>query len=110
LRNEYEQAVEQYLQSLETGPVDTDIHVNLGRCYRILNSYRESEEILQNALDIDPFHPDVNYEMALVCQETGKEEKALTHLKRVLSIWENADADFEPAIRARELLSDWEGG
>lgn len=109
LGNEYEQAVDQYLERLETGPVDTDIYVSLGRCYRKLSNHKDSEEFLQKALVIDPFYPDANYEMALFYREAGKNEKALYHMMRVVSIWEHADDDFEPAIRARALLSEWEG-
>lgn len=107
-REEYDQAVEHYLEQMEIDPTDTEIYVDLGRCYTKQLSYKKSEEILQKALDIQPYSPDVNYQMALFCYETGKKEDALEHLNRVLSIWENADPDFEPAINARETLKEWE--
>ncbi|MEA3479271.1 MAG: hypothetical protein U9R60_13875 [Bacteroidota bacterium] len=109
LREEYDLAVDRYLEQQEMDPSDTDIYLDLGRCYRMQLSYKKSEEILQKALDIQPYSPEVNYEMALVCYATGKKENALAHLNRVLSIWENADPDFEPAIKAREVLKEWEG-
>jgi len=110
LREEYKLAVDRYLEQQEMDPTDTDIYVDLGRCYRVQGDYKEAEEVLQHLLVLEPFSPEANYEMALVCFETGKKEKALDHMNKVLSIWENADPDFEPAIEARELLRAWEGG
>jgi len=108
LREEYDLAADRYMEQLEMDPTNTDIYVDLGRCYRKQFSFKKSEEILQKALDIQPYSPDANYEMALVCYETDKKEKAFDHMNRVLSIWENADPDFEPAIKAREILRSWE--
>ena len=59
-------------------------------------------------LVIQPYSPEANYEMAMVYHETGKTEKALDHMYRVLRIWEDADPDFEPAIKARATLGEWE--
>ena len=59
-------------------------------------------------LVIQPFSPEANYEMAMVYHETDKTEKALYQMNRVLRIWENADPDFEPAIKARATLGEWE--
>jgi tetratricopeptide (TPR) repeat protein len=110
LREEYDPAVDRYLEQQEMDPTDNDIHVDLGRCYRKQGNYKEAEEILQQLLVVQPFSPEANYEMALVCHKSGKKENALDHMKRALSIWENADPDFGPAIEAREILRDWEGG
>lgn len=108
LREEYKLAVESYLEQQEMDPTDTDIYVDLGRCYRVQGEFKEAEEALQHLLLLKPFSPEANYEMALVCFDTGKKDKALDHMKRVLSIWENADPDFEPAIEAKEVLRSWE--
>ena len=59
-------------------------------------------------LVIQPYSPDANFEMALVCHETGRKDDALDYLNRALSVWENADPDFEPAIKARAILAEWE--
>lgn len=108
LLGEYDLAVQKYLEQLELEPTNSGIYVNLGRCYRNLKNYNKAEEALQKALAAHPFSPDANYEMALVYYDTGKTEKALEHLKRTISIWENADPDYEPALRAKEKLKEWE--
>lgn len=84
------------------------IYVDLGRCYRSLDDHIKAEEALQKALQSNPYAPLANFEMALVCQESGKYEKALLHLNRTLTTWENADPDFEPVIAAREKHAEWE--
>jgi hypothetical protein len=46
--------------------------------------------------------------MALVYRESGKGEKALPHLRTAVNIWEHADPDFEPAVKARRKLAEWD--
>ena len=46
--------------------------------------------------------------MALVQSERGNQEKALEHLKTALDVWQNADAEYEPAKLAREKLAEWQ--
>lgn len=108
LRGEYDLAVDRYIEQLEIEPTGTDIYINLGRCYRLLGKYKEAEEALLHVLLIQPFSPEANYEIALLYQETGKKEDALSHMRRVVNIWENADPDFEPAIKAYEALRNLE--
>lgn len=108
LKGQYEQAIQNYLDQLSIQPTASTIYTNIGRCYRMLKDYKKAEEALQKAMKAHPFSPDANYEMALVFYEMGKTEKALEHMKRTVSIWENADPDYEPALKAREKLGEWE--
>jgi len=108
LKGEHDLAVQKYRKQLELFPTNSNIYINLGRCYRNLKNYNKAEEALQKALTAHPFSPDANYEMALVYYEMGKTEKALEHMRRTVSIWENADPDYEPAMKAREKLEEWD--
>jgi tetratricopeptide (TPR) repeat protein len=108
LKGEYQSAIVSYLKQIEMDPTNTQIDVCLGRCYRLVRDYKKAEEHLQKALRFHPFWPDANYEMALVIFETGEAEEALEYMKRVQLIWENADPDYEPAIKCREKLAEIE--
>lgn len=103
---EYDLAIQKYRDQLEIEPTNTGIYKALGRCNRKLKNFEKAEEALQKALKVNPFSPEANYEMALVYHETGNSEMAFTHLNRVMTIWENADSDYEPAIIAREKLAE----
>ncbi len=46
--------------------------------------------------------------MGLVYADWGKDDKALEYLKKAQSIWEDADTDYEPAMKAREKLAELE--
>jgi len=108
LKGEYDLAVQKYLEQLKLNPTNSNIYINIGRCYRNLKNYNKAEDALQKALIAHPFSPDANCEIAFVYYETGKMEKALEHMKKTVSIWENADPDYEPALKAREKLAEWE--
>ncbi len=107
LKGEYDLAVQKYMDQLEQDPKNYNIYINIGRCYKNLKNYNKAEEALQKTLTAHPFSPDANYEMALVYYETGKTEKSMEHMKKTVSIWENADPDYEPAMKAREKLEEW---
>jgi len=93
---------------LELDPTDAAIHVQLGRSYRMQGDPKTAEEHLQKALAIHPFWPDANYERGLVYAERGKKDEALEYLKKAQNIWEDADPDYKPAIKAREKLAELE--
>ena len=108
LKGEYELAIQSYLKQLELDPTDAAIHVHLGRSYRMQGDPKTAEEHLQKALAIHPFWPDANYEMGLVYAERGKKDEALEYLKKAQNIWEDADPDYKPAMKAREKLAELE--
>jgi tetratricopeptide (TPR) repeat protein len=108
LKEKHELAIESYMKQLELDPTSSDIHVQIGRCYRNIKDFNKAEESIQKTLRIHPFGPKTNYEMALVYAETGKTDKALEHLKIAQGIWEEADSDYKPALLVREKLSELE--
>lgn len=108
LKGEYELAIESYLKQLELEPTSSNIYVDLGRCYRNIQDFKNAEESLQKTLAIHPYWPVANYEMALVCLETGRTEEARKHLGTALKVWENADEEFETAVRAQDKLLELE--
>ena len=63
---------------------------------------------MQKLLAIHPYWPEEIYEMGLVYADWGKNDKALEYLKKAQSIWEDADTDYEPAMKAREKLAEME--
>jgi len=114
LRNEYDEALIDYQEILNQSPIDayrslsTPIYVDIGRVYRKLKDYKNAEEALQKTLKVEPYNPEVLYEMALIYWEWNKKEKALENLNKCLYVWENADAEYIPAQKAREKIAEWE--
>jgi len=108
INREFTEAIASYQEELKLKPLWSHIKVELGRCYRNLQQLGKAENDLQEALKTRPFDPKAHYEMALVQSERGNQEKALEHLKTALDIWQNADAEYEPAKSAREKLAEWQ--
>jgi hypothetical protein len=50
---------------------------------------------------------ELNFELAKSYYADENRKKALEHLEIVLDIWENADATYKPAIKAREKWTHW---
>ncbi len=108
INGEFANAIASYQEELKLKPLWSHIKVELGRCYRNLQQLGKAENDLQEALKTRPFDPKAHYEMALVQSERGNQEKALEHLKTALDVWQNADAEYEPAKLAREKLAEWQ--
>jgi tetratricopeptide (TPR) repeat protein len=60
---------------------------------------------LDQALQLDPAHPQIHLEMALLLHEKAKYEQARDHLQRAQAAWADADPDFPPAQLARTLAT-----
>jgi tetratricopeptide (TPR) repeat protein len=108
VRGEYDQAIINYQEQLKIDPTKIAANVNIGRSFRKLEKYKKAEESFKKVLKIEPFNPEANYEIALLYWEMGKKEKALEHISKTLYVWEEADPEYKPAIKAREKLSEWE--
>ncbi|NQV17954.1 MAG: tetratricopeptide repeat protein [Armatimonadetes bacterium] len=106
INHDFEQAIRSYKKQLEYDLTSTDIHWQIGRCYRKLKEFNKAEEYLLKILKREPFDPDYNYELALLYHDWGKKEKALEHLNITLDVWKDADPEYIPAQKARELLAD----
>lgn len=109
-RKEFSQAIESYIKALEIAPPEEKVELNIlsGACYRKLQEFKKAEELIQEALKVEPFNPEAHYEIALVYWDMGKKEKALEHLKKALYVWEEADLEYKPAKKARDKLTEWE--
>ncbi|MBC8230864.1 tetratricopeptide repeat protein [bacterium] len=108
LRGQYGEAIQSYGEVLEIEPTDVSVNTYVGRCYGRLGQFRKAEEHLQQALKFFPAYPEAHYEIALVYWDMGKKEKALEHLNTALDFWKDADAEYKPAKRAREKLTEWQ--
>jgi len=107
-KGEYEEAIQDYKEQAKLQPTKSGINTDIARCYRLIKEFEKAEEFGQKTLILHPFSPKANYEMALVYYEMGKNEKALEHMGRAVRIWEDADPDYEPALKAREKLAEWD--
>ncbi|MCP4546287.1 MAG: tetratricopeptide repeat protein [bacterium] len=99
-------AVEHYRTAQETTvQYEPYLPVRLARALRLQDKLTEAHEVLTAALILWPAHPETNLEMAFVLKDQGDIEQARTHLQTAQAAWVDADADFAPAQRARELAA-----
>jgi len=106
IREEYGKVLELCLDVKRQSPA-ASVERSLAVCYRYLKKHDKAEEILKQALLISPFSAPLNCEAALLYWDMGNKEDALTHIKKALVIWQDADPEYEPAALAREHLRSW---
>ena len=80
-----------------------------GRALRRAGFLDEAEAELREALRLVPADPHAHLEMALLMETHEDLGAAVEHLTNALTVWENADEDFEPAQQARAKLAELSG-
>ena len=101
------EALKMYIESLEYDPRHFELRKAIGRTQRLLGNHSQSIQIFEDLLKSFPISASMNFELAKSYYAGGKINKALEHMEIVLTIWENADATYKPAIEAHEKWSHW---
>ena len=106
LNHLYDLAIQQYTKVHNLEPSNKRIYYPLSHCYRMQKDYKVAEELLLEILNLHPYWPEELFELGLVYADWGKTEEALEYLKKANSIWEEADPEYEPAIKCRDKLTE----
>lgn len=109
LRGDCDQAIRHYQQALELSPVSQDAKLDRAGCYRLLGRLDDARADLEDVVRLAPVHPRARHELALVEIDAGNPQGALDHLRTAMDVWQDADADYPHARRAREKLAELEG-
>lgn len=107
VKGEYAEAVSAVEEVLKKQPSSRTALLQIARCRRQLKQYKEAEEYLGRILETEPYHPNANYELAMVYLEKGDKENGLIHLKRAVEVWKDADLGYKPARLAKEKLAEY---
>lgn len=87
-------------ESIDLSPPVVDAFIN-----RLAERFDAAREILDRELAKEPKNPRLLLEKARLDLATDQPDAARTALENVLETYRNADSDFVPAQRARELLA-----
>ncbi len=104
-----EQAIVAFETALKLQPTFVSLNTDIGRCHRSLGDLARAEDYALRAIRILPYDAEALLEAARILAEARQTDRALEHLNKALAVWENADAAFEPAREARELLAELTG-
>ena len=92
-QKKFEQAIEHLSQALRRMPqgVDKqynafDMNYNLGRALFYIGEFKQSEVYFSEALHLDPGNAGLQYELATVLASQGKNDEALSHYSRAVSL------------------------
>lgn len=103
---EYDKAIELFEEVVEEAPEPYFKHT-LASIYHEVGQYDKAQIALEEILLGEPQYPDVLVKLAQTYHKQGQVEKAKATLQQALQIWENADPDFIPAQKAKELTLEW---
>lgn len=102
---DHEGAAENFKAAIALSP-RREFHRGAGRALRRTGLLDEAEAELRSALRLVPADPHAHFEMGLLMVARGDTTAAVFHLTNTLTVWENADEDFEPARLARAKLTE----
>lgn len=107
MKGEYREAITAMEEVLKVHSSNRSALLRMSRCYRELNQFEEAEKYLNEILKTEPYQPNANYELSMLYLGKGDNEKALTHLKKALEIWKDADPNYKPALLAKKKLAEF---
>lgn len=102
---DYAGAAESFRAAIALSP-EGRYYRGAGRALRRAGFLDEAEAELRQALRLVPADPHAHLEMALLMETRGDIGAAVEHLTSALTVWENADEDYEPAQLARAKLAE----
>ena len=102
---DYAGAAESFRAAIALSP-EGRYYRGAGRALRRAGFLDEAEAELREALRLVPADPHAHLEMALLMERREDLGAAVEHLTSALTVWENADEDFEPAQQARAKLAE----
>ena len=103
----YDEALNIYIESLALYPKHYELRKSIGRMYRFLGNYDKSINILKDLLLPTPISAELNLEISESYYAQGNRKKALEHLNTTLEVWKDADAKYKPAIEAQKKWTKW---
>ena len=109
LRRDYAAAITEYEKHLALMPTSPRGHVLIGRCLRLLGQPQKAIEQFHHPLRVQPYSPVTNHEAGLAWLDAGDRTKALEHLERAISVWNEADAGYTRAAEAKAKLDELRG-
>jgi tetratricopeptide (TPR) repeat protein len=83
--------------------VEPVYRVRLGRALRLAGDLDEARAVLDEAVKVEPSHPEYRLELAHLAYARGDLARAQAHLQVALAAWDGADPEYRPAQEAREL-------
>jgi tetratricopeptide (TPR) repeat protein len=85
---------------LREEPSYRDAWIILGYTYLSLESYRDSQDALQKALELDPTKPETRYFLGLAYFGSDEYSSAVTQIELAI------ESDYEPRVQAYQKLAD----
>lgn len=102
--NDLELAISHYRESIEKAiKVEPFYRQKLANVLGKTGQDDQALKVLEEGLVVEPLHPELQLEMAKLSYRQGDKAAAGKHLDIALAAWTEADADYEPAIQARQL-------
>jgi tetratricopeptide (TPR) repeat protein len=86
LEGRFEDAVEEYIKSIEANPSNPSAHSNLGYIYFDVGLIEKAYEYQRKAIYLDPEFANAHYGLALIYKRWGDRENATIHWEKYLKI------------------------
>jgi len=84
IRDRWEEAIQQYTETLRLTPANAEAEYNLGYALRVRKRLDEAAAHLAQAIQLRPEFPLAHYNLGCVLADQGRREEAVAHLREAL--------------------------
>ena len=106
-QNQYEYAINQFLNILKLYPDDIGPNYYLGKIYNIKNEYKEAIKYLTREIIIDPDDPIAYIERGLLYQKIEKYNKALYDFNKAITLEPEDRNNYYYKINLFKIMGDY---
>ena len=85
-RNDFATAADLLKRSLDQDTSQKDVWDDLGRAYSGLNQHDEAVRAFRKQIEVDPYHPRANSDLAAELQQQGKTDEAIAAYRKQIEI------------------------
>jgi len=103
----YDQALEYILDAQATSKIAEGTFDIIGELYLLKKDYTNAKFFFEKRVQVDPFNPDILYQLALTHAGMKEMKEAKEYLQRALDIWKNADENYIPMKKAKAKMKNW---
>lgn len=103
-QQDYDRAIEMYVEAIEKGSAKKEIYYQIGKAYQHLNKQVKARDYFKKSINIDPYYAKAFHRLGLNYLESNLPKNAISPLERAVKI-DNRNYEYLNSLAAAYFLN-----